>query len=106
MFGKEIIDGCSRDYTASRGEYFSARLIAEYLGAEFIDPAEYILIRANGMIDPKSYQGLGDRLSDPAALYVMAGFYGRDGNGAVKTFSRGGSDISGAIAARAAGRAL
>ena len=101
-FGKELVSGCSRDYTASRGEYFSARLIAEYLDAEFVDPAEYLLIRANGIIDPESYSKLGDRLSDPAALYVMAGFYGHDGSGEVKTFSRGGSDISGAIAARAA----
>jgi aspartate kinase len=106
QFGKEIIDGCGRDYTASRGEYFSAKLIAEYLEAEFIDPAEYLLIRANGMIDPQSYQALGDRLSDPTTIYVMAGFYGRDGNGEVKTFSRGGSDVSGAIAARAAGALL
>lgn len=105
-FGKELVNGCSRDYTASRGEYFSARLIAEYLGAEFIDPAEYLLIRANGIIDPESYQKLGDRLSDPTALYVMAGFYGHDDSGEVKTFSRGGSDISGAIAARAAAAIL
>jgi aspartate kinase len=105
-FGKELIGGCGRDYTASRGEYFSAKLIAEYLDAEFIDPAGYLLIRANGMIDPQSYQALGERLSDPSALYVMAGFYGRDGSGEVKTFSRGGSDISGAIAARAAGAVL
>jgi aspartate kinase len=106
QFGKEIIDGCGRDYTASRGEYFSAKLIAEYLEAEFIDPVEYLLIRANGMIDPQSYQALGDRLSDPTTIYVIAGFYGRDGNGQVKTFSRGGSDVSGAIAARAAGALL
>jgi aspartate kinase len=106
QFGKELLAGCSRDYTASRGEYFSARLIAEYLGAEFIDPAMHLLIRANGTIDPESYRKLGDRLADPRPLYVMAGFYGHDGKGQVKTFSRGGSDISGAIAARAAGAIL
>jgi aspartate kinase len=105
-FGQELVGGCGRDYTASRGEYFSAKLIAEYLNAEFIDPAEYLLLRGNGQIDPQSYRLLADRLADPAALYVMAGFYGRDGKGEVKTFSRGGSDISGAIAARAAGALL
>lgn len=105
-FGKELIEGCSRDYTASRGEYFSARLIAEYLGAEFIDPADCLLIRTNGTIAPESYQKLGSRLSDPSKRYVMAGFYGHNGDGEVKTFSRGGSDISGAIAARAAGANL
>ena len=105
-FGEELTAGCSRDYAASRGEYFSARLIAEFLGGEFIDPAEYIVIRANGTIDRESYLRLGERLDDSRALYVMAGFYGSDRNGQVKTFSRGGSDISGAIAARAAGAIL
>lgn len=106
QFGKELVHGCSRDYAASRGEYFSARIMAQYLHAEFIDPADYLLIRANGSIDPESYRRLGDRLADPAPLYVMAGFYGRDVSGEVKTFSRGGSDISGALAARAAGAVL
>ncbi len=106
QFGKKLLRGCSRDFAASRGEYFSARLIAEYLHADFVDPADYLLIRPNNTIDPTSYLKLGDRLSDPAALYVIAGFYGHDGNGEVKTFSRGGSDISGAIAARAAGALL
>ena len=101
-FGKELVSGCSRDYAASRGEYFSARIMAKYLHAEFIDPADYLLIRANGTIDPASYEKLGERLADPGPLYVMAGFYGHDLLGKVKTFSRGGSDISGAIAARAA----
>jgi len=105
-FGKELVNGCSRDYAASRGEYFSAMLIAEYLGADFVDPAQYLHILANGVLDPSSYQLLGNRLSDPSALYVMAGFYGSDSRGDVKTFSRGGSDISGAIAAKAAGAVL
>lgn len=105
-FGAELVAGCSADYAASRGEYFSARLIAEYLGAEFIDPADYIIIRGNGTIAPESYVLLGDRLADTGSRYVMAGFYGRGRDGEVKTFSRGGSDISGAIAARAAGAAL
>jgi aspartate kinase len=105
-FGSELIEGCTRDYAASRGEYFSARLIAEYLGGEFIDPADDIVIRANGTIDQGSYRTLGERFSHPDRLYVMAGFYGRDRSGQVKTFSRGGSDISGAIAARAAGAML
>ncbi len=106
QFGRELVHGCSRDYAASRGEYFSARIIAQYLRADFVDPADYLLIRANGIIDPESYRKLGDRLADPAPLYVMAGFYGHDLSGDVKTFSRGGSDISGAIAARAAGAVL
>ena len=102
-FAEELMAGCSADYAASRGEYFSALLVAEFLGAEFIDPADHILIRANGTVAPESYQALAARLADRQARYVMAGFYGRDRAGQVKTFSRGGSDISGAIAARAAG---
>jgi aspartate kinase len=102
-FAEELMAGCSADYAASRGEYFSALLVAEYLGAEFIDPADHILIRANGTVAPESYQALAARLADRQARYVMAGFYGRGRDGKVKTFSRGGSDISGAIAARAAG---
>lgn len=105
-FRAELHTGCSRDYAASRGEYFSARLLAEYLGGEFVDPADHILIRANGSIDPESYLSLGECMRRPEPLYVMAGFYGRDRAGQVKTFSRGGSDISGAIAARAAGAIL
>lgn len=105
-FAGELAAGRSRDYAASRGEYFSARLVAEYLGGEFVDPAEYLIIRANGTIDPASYLRLGQRLADAKALYVMAGFYGSDRDGRIKTFSRGGSDISGAIAARAAGAIL
>ncbi len=105
-FAMELSAGATRDFVASRGEYFSARLIAEYLGGEFIDPAEAIIIRANGTIDQDSYRALGEKLTHKDRVYVMAGFYGRDRSGQVRTFSRGGSDISGAIAARAAGAVL
>ena len=105
-FGKELQRGCGRDYAASRGEYFCARLVAEYLGGEFVDPALYITIAHGGKILPASYDALGARLGDGHELYVMAGFYGRDTSGQVVTFSRGGSDISGAIAARAVEAAL
>lgn len=106
LFRAELEKGCGRDYAASRGEYFSARMIASYLGGEFVDPAEHITILPGGRIDEDSYRALGERLRDPERLYVMAGFYGSDPAGRVVTFSRGGSDISGAIAARAAGAAL
>lgn len=100
-FRRQVAGGVSRDFVASRGEYFSGRLMAAYLGAEYIDPEQYVVIDPAGNVDPVSYDLLGRRLADPAALYVMAGFYGRDHHHQVKTFSRGGSDISGAIAARA-----
>ena len=100
-FHREIEAGASRDFIASRGEYFSGRLMAAYLGAEFVDPEQFVIIDAAGNVDPVTYELLGKRLVDPSRRYVMPGFYGRDHHGKVKTFSRGGSDISGAIAARA-----
>jgi aspartate kinase len=102
LFAKELV-GCTRDYSASRGEYFSAKLMAEFLQGVFIDPADCIHIKANGTIHPSSYECLSSRMADPEQIYVMAGFYGHDSEGKVKTFSRGGSDISGAIAARSSG---
>lgn len=106
QFRDELLQGCSRDYAVSRGEYFSAKLIADYLGAEFVDPANAIIIRANTTIAHESYRLLAERLVDQEQLYVIPGFYGRNRDGEVKTFSRGGSDITGAIAARAAGAVL
>jgi len=98
----ELNKRVTRDYVASRGEYLNGLLLAAYLGAEFVDPKDCVVIAANGSVEPDTYRLLGERLSDEQKRYVMPGFYGRDGKGRVKTFSRGGSDISGAIAARAA----
>lgn len=100
-FGEELRSGVTRDYVASRGEYFNALIIAKFLDAQFADPMETITIQSNGLVDPASYQRLSDRLSNHSQRYVIPGFYGRGVDGKVKTFSRGGSDISGAIAARA-----
>lgn len=93
--------GVGRDYVASRGECFNAIIIAKLLGAELIDPMDTILIGGSGRVDPKSYELLAAKLTDETKRYVIPGFYGRGPDGAVKTFSRGGSDITGAIAARA-----
>ncbi|MDR3088375.1 MAG: aspartate kinase [Desulfobulbaceae bacterium] len=101
--------GCSADFAASRGEYCCALLMAAYLGGEMIDPGQCVAIGGDGGVLPQTYQSLDNRFADNPRLFVMAGFYGYDGAkgpGAVKTFSRGGSDISGAIAARAAQAAL
>lgn len=88
------------DYMASRGEYLNGRLIAEYLGATFIDAADFIKFDDEGMLNPVSYDLLGARLEGPG-LFVVPGFYGSMPNGRVKTFSRGGSDVTGSIVARA-----
>jgi len=93
------VDG-TPDYMASRGEYLNGRLIAEVLGAVFVDPAECILFREDGELDSVTYELLGARL-EGEGYFVVPGFYGAMPDGSVKTFSRGGSDVTGAIVARA-----
>ena len=88
------------DYMASRGEYLNGRLIAEALGADFVDPAGYIRFRKDGKLDMETYALLGARL-DGDGLFVIPGFYGALPDGSIKTFSRGGSDVTGSIVARA-----
>lgn len=97
---QRIDAGSGVDYAASRGEYLSALLISEYLGWEFIDAADYIVINSDGSVSPVTYERLANRMAH-SIHYVVPGFYGATSSGAIKTFSRGGSDITGAIVARA-----
>ncbi len=97
-----IVRGVSKDHVASRGEYLNGLLMAAYLNAEFVDPQDCVLLTPNGGVHPDTYLMLGERLAREDKRYVVPGFYGRDAQGQVKTFSRGGSDISGAIVARSA----
>ena len=91
-----------RDFAASRGEYLNSLILAKYLGFDFIDAESVICFKDNGTYD----EGTTDRLmreelkKHPYA--VIPGFYGVMPNGTIKTFSRGGSDITGSIVARAA----
>jgi aspartate kinase len=93
------------DYMASRGEYLNGRLMAEYLGATFVDPAECIKFDLEGAVDPISYHLLGQKLKGDG-LFVVPGFYGSTPDGHIRTFSRGGSDVTGAIVARASASRL
>jgi aspartate kinase len=102
----DLVKGVSKDHVASRGEYLNGLLLAACLKAEFVDPQQFVIVTNNGGVDPDTYRLLGERIADTSKRYVIPGFYGRDHKGQVKTFSRGGSDISGAIVARAAGAAL
>lgn len=97
----ELPHHTTQDYAASRGEYLNALLLSEYFGGEFIDAAEVIRLTNTGKIDESSYRLLGERVTNSNSLFVIPGFYGLDEEGAIKTFSRGGSDITGAIVARA-----
>ncbi|HEX8551197.1 MAG TPA: aspartate kinase [Abditibacteriaceae bacterium] len=92
----------TRDWMASRGEYFHACLIAQFLEATFVPAGECIRFDADGMLDEKSYELLAEQMSGDGR-YVVPGFYGRDVQGNIKTFPRGGSDITGAVVARAVG---
>ncbi|MBQ1233531.1 MAG: aspartate kinase [Clostridia bacterium] len=95
-----------RDFVASRGEYLSGLILAKYLGFPFIDAENVIFFKENGAFDQEKTDRV---LSAELAQYrhaVIPGFYGCSANGTVKTFSRGGSDITGSIVARAAGATL
>ena len=98
---KAIDAGASADYTASRGEYLSARVLAALLGYEFVDTASLIKFDKDGaLLLDLSLDNIRDRLASVDRA-VLPGFYGTDNENEIKTFSRGGSDISGAIVARA-----
>lgn len=90
-----------RDYAASRGEYLNGILMAQYLGYEFIDAAEVIFFDDQGVFDAEfTNKELGERL-EHVERAVIPGFYGSTHSGVVKTFSRGGSDVTGSVVARA-----
>ena len=90
-----------RDYAASRGEYLNGIVISAYLGFEFIDAADVIFFGENGALDmERTNEALKERLSTMDCA-VVPGFYGRNANGKIQTFSRGGSDITGSLVARA-----
>lgn len=90
------------DYAASRGEYLNGIIMANYLGYEFIDAAEVILFDKNGRFDDvKTNKVLSKRLENTERA-VIPGFYGAMPDGKIKTFSRGGSDLTGSIVAKAA----
>ncbi len=91
-----------RDYAASRGEYLNSLILAKYLGYTFIDAESVIFFREDGSFDEERTNAV---LAEELRRYeraVIPGFYGIMPNGTVKTFSRGGSDITGSIVARAA----
>ena len=91
----------SRDYLASRGEYINSKIIARFLGWEFVDASEVIFFNESGLLDEsKTFYVMGEKLKSLKCA-VIPGFYGSMPDGSIKTFSRGGSDITGSIVARA-----
>lgn len=96
-----FIGKAGRDYAASRGEYLNGIVLANFLGYEFVDAAEVIFFDDNGAFDAdRTNQVLSERLADIERA-VVPGFYGSMPNDTIKTFSRGGSDVTGSIVAKA-----
>lgn len=98
---ENFLSGAGRDYAASRGEYLNGIVMANYLGYEFIDAAEVIFFDDKGNFEADlTNQELAERL-EHVDRAVIPGFYGSKHDGSIKTFSRGGSDVTGSIVARA-----
>ncbi len=97
----EIAGGASTEHVASRGEYLNGLLLAEYLGYEFVDAADVIVFSREGEYDSAATEARLQEVLADVPRAVIPGFYGADEDGEVHTFSRGGSDVSGAIVASA-----
>ena len=97
---KKMDKGISQDELVSRGEYFAARLMADYLGYDFLDSELWLRFKLDSTVDQEvSYEALSRAAS--GRRVVIPGFYGTMPDGSIKTFTRGGSDITGALAAAA-----
>ena len=95
-----------RDYMASRGEYLNSKLLAAWLGWRFVDASECVRFSREGVFDAETTQTLLSQALAGEEKAVLPGFYGADETGTIHTFSRGGSDVSGSLAARAVGADL
>jgi aspartate kinase len=92
--------GTTPDYVASRGEAIHGRVVAALLGARYIDAAEVVRFARSGGLDAATNRLISDACKGPGRV-VIPGFYGADRQGHIKTFSRGGSDVTGAVVAAA-----
>ena len=96
-----IAHNAGRDYVASRGEYLNAMILAKYLEFDFVDAKKVIFFKEDGSFDSERTNDVMKSYLKNHAYAVLPGFYGSMPNGTIKTFSRGGSDITGSIVARA-----
>ena len=96
-----IMHHAGRDYAASRGEYLNGIILAAFLDFDFVDPAPYIKFADDGLFESEITDSLLYTELKKHRHAVIPGFYGSMPNGTIKTFSRGGSDITGSIVARA-----
>lgn len=93
-----INSGCGYDYALSRGEYFTAKLLAKAMGYEFLDATECVKLTMDGKVDLRSTRAHAVNIRTPC---VIPGFYGKLPSGRIKLLPRGGSDVSGAAIAAA-----
>ncbi len=99
---KHLANAPHRDFVASRGEYLNGIILAEYLGYKFIDAADVIIFGGDGQYDVELTNSAIRNALEDCEYAVIPGFYGsRNDDGSIKTFSRGGSDITGSIVAGA-----
>ena len=103
---KEVLNGAGCDYCVSRGEYFAAIIMAAILDIPMVDATEFVRFDENGVLDQEKTFALGEKVLSAYPRAVIPGFYGLGFDGKVKTFSRGGGDISGSIVARSVMAAL
>ncbi len=103
QLAKELNKELSMEYLASRGEYITAKMVAEYLGYTFVDAKDLICFDYSGLVNDKETEKKINEAYQKYHKIVIPGFYGAYPNGTIKTFSRGGSDITGAIVAKALG---
>ena len=96
-----FVNHVGSDYAGSRGEYLNGIIMAVYLGYEFIDAAEVIRFDEDGVFEPELTNKIMRARLEGVENAVIPGFYGAMEDGTIKTFSRGGSDITGSIVARA-----
>ena len=97
---KNVTGGCTDAYLASRGEYLNGLVISAYLGFEFVDPKDAVFFKSSGMLNAKKTNSeLRKRLAK-VEYAVIPGFYGRNQDGKIVTFSRGGSDVTGSLVAK------
>jgi len=101
IIASNFSEKAGRDYAASRGEYLNGIIMSKYLGYEFIDAAEVIRFDKNGEFDGETTNKILSERLKKCETAVIPGFYGAKEDGTVVTFSRGGSDITGSIVAKA-----
>ncbi len=98
---RRIAGGASKDYAASRGEYLNGLLLSDYLGYEFVDAADVVCFGENGALLMSETMTAMRKVLSEKERAVIPGFYGAGQKGEIVTFSRGGSDITGSLVARA-----